>query len=231
MRTTAKREQTIRQSHNQRRPAGVAVLDVLTAVVLLVAAYFLVRPGSELRRSVSQWSARRTAAAAIRSHWEDAVALALPLYETGGSPDVIEFLDYECPFCRSAAATVDSAIDAGVKVAVVHLPLRIHRLAKPAAIAALCAARSGDFVRMHRTLIHGDSWQEQTTATGIVADAGADSALSDCATTGGVNDVLSEHIALAEILGVTATPRFVSRGGPLYGPPTLTAIRELAGKQ
>jgi len=223
----------MRQSLNDRRPVGIAVLDVLTAIVLVVAVYFLVRPGSELWRSVAQWSARRATSVAIRSHWDEAAALALPLYETGGAPQVIEFLDYECPFCRGAAATVDSAIAAGVRVAVVHLPLSFHRLAKPAAITALCAAATGDFVKVHRILIHSISWQEEATSTGEVAvgDSGIVSRISNCVATGGADDILTAHIALAETLDVTATPRFVSRSGSLYAPPTVAALRHLAGRE
>jgi protein-disulfide isomerase len=209
------------------------VLDVLTSIVLLVALYFLVRPGSELQRSVSRWRAERASRDILRSHWDDAVALAQPLYETADEPQVIEFLDYECPFCRRAAATVDSAIAAGVRIAVVQLPLDIHPFAKPAALAALCAAASDDFLVAHRTLIHGSSWQEHLAAAGTFgfADLGVESRVGKCITEEIAADVLRAHIALADTLRISATPRFVSRGGALNAPPTVASLIELANRE
>lgn len=70
------------------------------------------------------------------------------------SADIVitEFVDFECPFCKRFAPTIDSIVrEHPHDVAVVfhHLPLPMHENAIPAAIAAECAERQGQFWEMH----------------------------------------------------------------------------------
>lgn len=89
---------------------------------------------------------------------------------------IVEFSDFECPFCRTASATLHATLARYPgKVAVLyrHYPLeRVHRLARPAAIAAECADRQGAFARYHDSLFAQDSlgitgWTELATRVGI----------------------------------------------------------------
>src|SRR5262249_37573447 len=57
--------------------------------------------------------------------------------------EIIEFSDFQCPFCQRARPTVDQVVKAyGDRVRLVyrHYPLRNHPNARPAAEAAACAA-------------------------------------------------------------------------------------------
>ncbi|QSQ21718.1 thioredoxin domain-containing protein [Pyxidicoccus parkwayensis] len=68
---------------------------------------------------------------------------------------VVEFSDYECPFCSRAHATVKQLQEKyGKKLRVVmkQHPLDIHAHAKSAALAALAAGEQGKFWEMHDTL-------------------------------------------------------------------------------
>jgi protein-disulfide isomerase len=71
---------------------------------------------------------------------------------------VIEFSDFECPFCREHALgsqpLIDEAlVDTGEVLWVFkHLPLEIHPGALSAAVAAECAADQGLFWEMHDLL-------------------------------------------------------------------------------
>lgn len=221
------------QRMRRRGQRGVAVLDVLTGIVLLIAVILLVRPGAALHGVIRQWRTERTNRELVQAHWDKAIALAQPLYANAEDPQVLEFLDYECPFCRNVASTVDSAVAVGVRVAVVHLPLEIHALAKPAARAAVCASRTEDFLRLHRILLYGTGWKEQATATGriTVSDSGIDARIAHCIRSGKADSLLSRHIALAKVLRINGTPRFVSRWGSLAAPPTVSSLWELAAKK
>jgi protein-disulfide isomerase len=66
------------------------------------------------------------------------------------------FTDYQCPNCRRAHDVAQRIVDrwpADVQVQFRHLPLNMHPLAIPAAIAAQAAHRQGRFMCMHTAII------------------------------------------------------------------------------
>jgi protein-disulfide isomerase len=73
---------------------------------------------------------------------------------------IVEFADFQCPFCARFALYVDSLESLGLSVKVVfrHYPLPSHRHALPAARASECAAAEVRFESMHDALFaHPDS--------------------------------------------------------------------------
>jgi protein-disulfide isomerase len=83
---------------------------------------------------------------------------------------IVEFMDFQCPFCRSWSARLDSLMiefPNEVQVSLHHMPIaRIHPHAVAAAIASECADRQGRFPAFKRTLFVGqdeigkEPWQE-----------------------------------------------------------------------
>jgi protein-disulfide isomerase len=77
--------------------------------------------------------------------------------QTRGSKDakvhIVEFSDFECPFCIRALPTVDKILkeyQGKVKLSYLHFPLtQIHPNAQKAAEASLCAADQGKFWELH----------------------------------------------------------------------------------
>lgn len=68
---------------------------------------------------------------------------------------IIEFSDFQCPYCSDAAATVKKVADKyGDKVSVVyrHFPLPMHTQAHRAAEASQCANDQGNFWKFHDAL-------------------------------------------------------------------------------
>jgi len=59
---------------------------------------------------------------------------------------IVEFSDFQCPYCARAAGTVAQVLAANpdVRLVYAHLPLDGHAWARPAALAATCAARQND---------------------------------------------------------------------------------------
>jgi protein-disulfide isomerase len=109
----------------------------------------------------------------LRNKWSVTVDLAEPalahVLADGGSPSrgaakpaltIVEFSDFECPFCRNVQATLKQVLESyGSRIRLVfkHLPLEGHRLAVPAARAAYCAGEQDRFWQFHDALFATES--------------------------------------------------------------------------
>jgi protein-disulfide isomerase len=68
---------------------------------------------------------------------------------------IVEFSDFQCPFCAQAAELVKQITDAypnDVRVIYKNYPLPFHQQAMPAAKAAIAAGKQGKFWEMHDKL-------------------------------------------------------------------------------
>lgn len=131
-------------------------------------------------------------------------------------PLLVMFTDYQCPFCRSQEIVLDSLFERmpGVKVVVQHYPLPFHAGARPAAIAATCAARQGRFSVVHRALYEqlraGDTVDVSSLA--IQAEMPAISDFMGCVNDRSVAWRVDSIAAVARELGIRGTPAFLFRG-------------------
>ncbi len=102
-----------------------------------------------------------------------------------GNPEaslvVIEFSDFQCPFCREHALERQPEIDAAlvdtgdVLWVFKHLPLDSHTSARTAAVAAECAGDQERFWEMHDLLFETvDRWTDESVDTDTVLLALAD---------------------------------------------------------
>jgi protein-disulfide isomerase len=99
---------------------------------------------------------------------------------------VIEFSDFQCPFCKQHVEETQPALDQEFvdsdKVMWVfkHFPLSIHPQAPAAGAAAECAADQGKFWEMHHTLFtNQDKWSVEDpnpVFEELAAEAGLDAA-------------------------------------------------------
>lgn len=73
---------------------------------------------------------------------------------------LVVFSDFQCPFCKSVAFTLKRFTDQNPKSVAIyfkHFPLRRHRMAYHAALAAEAARRQGKFWEMHDMIFaHAD---------------------------------------------------------------------------
>lgn len=73
---------------------------------------------------------------------------------------IVEFSDFQCPYCSKAKATIDQikkAYPNDVKVVFKHLPLAFHPNAEPAAKASMAAHKQGKFWEMHDLLFENQA--------------------------------------------------------------------------
>ncbi|MDH3540267.1 MAG: DsbA family protein [Acidimicrobiia bacterium] len=140
-----------------------------------------------------------------------------------GNPDaavvVIEFSDFQCPFCREHAVDVQPTIDeqfietGQILWVYKHLPLAIHPLAPAAGAAAECAGDQGQFFEMHELLFASvDRWAEGDIDAEMVAlagELGLDSSVFEACYNG--RDALERVLSdLTDARGIVSqTPSFV----------------------
>jgi protein-disulfide isomerase len=134
---------------------------------------------------------------------------------------VVEFSDFQCPFCSRAVPAVkevERKFQGDVRVVWKHLPLPFHPNAMPAALAAEAARQQGKFWEMHDRLFAG---QQSLSASAYVQHAkelGLDlarfeKAMRDPAT----RQRVEEDARTAAAAGVSGTPTFVVNGEAVAG--------------
>ncbi len=77
--------------------------------------------------------------------------------------EIIVFTDFQCPYCASLLPVLKQSLEkypGSVKIVLKNYPLDMHRLATPAAIAALAAHKQGKFWAYHDKLFE---YQKQLT--------------------------------------------------------------------
>lgn len=129
---------------------------------------------------------------------------------------LVEFADYQCPFCRQFHAAVydrlkKDYIDSGkIRFVSRDLPLEIHSNAMGAANAARCAAEQDRFWPMREALIaHGDKLESKeiesyAQAIGLNVDQ-----FRSCVASDKYLPSIRADVAEAASAGITATPTFV----------------------
>ena len=128
-----------------------------------------------------------------------------------GDVTVVEFFDYNCPYCRSAGQTVQAllAADANVRVIYREWPI-LGDDSVIAARAALAAREQGKYEAFHWALMNGEGRVTEALIFKVARDLGMDVAQLEADM---VSPAVEAHIALsnalAQQLGFTGTPAFI----------------------
>lgn len=134
---------------------------------------------------------------------------------------VVSFGDFACPFCARGHETM-KRIEAhyGDKIRVVHKhkPLPFHRLADPAARAAVAAQAQGKFWEFHDALyVVGPKFDSEDLRT-VAAQIGLDvQKFEQDMNSKWVAERVEADLALSMALGVNGTPAYFINGRPLEG--------------
>jgi protein-disulfide isomerase len=170
--------------------------------------------------------------------------LESPVDETDhskGNPDalieLVEYSDFECPFCASAAPMVSRLADEfgdDIKVVYRHFPLRqIHRNAQLAAQATEAAALQGKFWEMHDQIFATQAqWSKNRSTlsffTNLAESLGLDKKQfeKDLRSTASINAVNEDYIS-GEQSGVNGTPTFYLNGQKIQTPSSYQSFKNL----
>ena len=145
---------------------------------------------------------------------------------------IVEFSDFQCPFCKRVLVTVKQLIElypGQVKWVFRDFPIeRLHPTAPKVHEAARCAGAQGKFWEYHDLLFeraprHAPEALEQY-ARELALDGPA---FVRCLDGGASREAIAGDIEEGRRLGVTATPTFFINGRKLVGAKPLAEFRRL----
>lgn len=110
-----------------------------------------------------------TSVLGIQGKYTETPTFASKNQEVLGNPEakvsIIEFSDFQCPYCEMFYNSLDQLLKTGdyknkVKVSFKNLPLSFHARSNDAAMASQCAGEQGKFWEMYNTLFQKQAeWQ------------------------------------------------------------------------
>jgi protein-disulfide isomerase len=134
---------------------------------------------------------------------------------------IVEFADFQCPFCRAAESTLKAVRQKygnRIRLVFADFPLGFHIHAMQAANAARCAGEQGKFWQYHDALFADQtelaSADLKATAKKLALDGPRFEA---CLDEGRYDDAIKKDAELGRKLEVTGTPTFFIDGRPLVG--------------
>ncbi|MBW0092996.1 thioredoxin domain-containing protein [Pseudonocardia sp. KRD-184] len=149
----------------------------------------------------------------------------------GAEVDLVEYGDFECPYCRAAAPVIEEVrhrLGDRLVFAFRHFPLaELHPYALSAAVAAEAAGLAGQFWPMHGLLYAGDEPAlTQADLRGYAETIGVEPASVLWPATRAVEDRVEADFNSGVRSGVLGTPQLFVRGEPYRGPISVSALLE-----
>ena len=195
----------------------------------------------EFIRNARQGKARVAYVEALRAKSDVLILLAPPRteVEVGDAPrsgpanarvQLVEFADYECPYCIKVHPTVKQLqAEFGDRVSVVfkQLPLPMHAHAQKAAEAALCANAQNKFWDYHNRLFTStqlDVPALKQFATDLKLDTAKFNA---CLDSGSQVAAIQKDATEAQKLGLSATPSFFLNGHFFTGAVDYASLKQM----
>ncbi|MDP2344501.1 MAG: DsbA family protein [Deltaproteobacteria bacterium] len=149
--------------------------------------------------------------------------------KAGAKVKVVEFADFQCPYCTKAADIVkelSTKYGDRVEFQYRHFPLRqMHPQAQRASEIAQCSGEQGKFWEVHDALYANQSALDEENAKRLAKEAGVDETkLTECLAAGRGAAQVDEDFAKGELAGVEGTPSFFINGRSFTGNPTVAGL-------
>lgn len=143
-----------------------------------------------------------------------------------GSKVLVEFSDYNCGYCKRSLADVDRLIAADPDLKVIIREWPIFEGSDGSARMALAAAKQGKYAAFHKAMFElGPATPETIEAAALKAGLDLERAQADAASQD-VTVELEQNFTLAQSLGFSGTPAWVTRDNALNGAVGYDALKE-----
>jgi len=144
---------------------------------------------------------------------------------------IVEFSDYQCPFCSRALPILDKIKKEygpdKVRVVFRDMPLPSHGRAMPASLSAHCANEQGKFWEMHDKLFSNQSKLEDADLKSYAKDISLDvGKFNECFDAKKHRELVERSAREAQVLGIQATPTFIINGVILQGAQPFEKFKE-----
>jgi protein-disulfide isomerase len=242
-----KTRRALRENHFKFTRSQIIALCIPLAFVLGLYAGFMLwgRPSAVSTPAANQAGADPAAAA-------QSAAAQTPQKTTrykvddGGNPalgpnnapiTIIEFSDYQCPYCRQWYSEVYQRLlqtyPDKIRFVYRDFPLSsIHPEAEAAAEAADCAGEQGRYYDFHDKLFSGEVELSSAAYTQYAQELGLDQVkFKDCVSSQRFKNEVTADYQSAANLGVRSTPTFFINGIPLIGAQPFEAFQEVIDKE
>lgn len=223
-------------------PAQAAYAQDKTAFEAAVRAYLLDNP-EVIVEALETFQERQRAEAEARAR--DAIATRQDDIErdgysyVGGNPEgdvtLVEFVDYNCGFCKRVHADVQAVVadDPNLRYVVKEFPILAPSsiTAARAVLASIQMADNAAYETLHDALMahRGSLTDEQVR--GYAEAAGLDwAALSDVMRSDQISDAIAETRSLAEALNISGTPAFIIGGELIPGAVPQSTLQEAVAR-
>lgn len=149
---------------------------------------------------------------------------------------IVEFSDYQCPFCRRWHQEVYQSLLAAypgqIRLVYRHLPLTsIHPDAFPAAEAAMCAGEQNAYWQYHEKLFASELLGDEIYRQ-YAQELGLDTtAFETCLTEHKYQQAIQADSDFAVNLGVRSTPTFFINGLAVVGAQPLEVFKQVIDKE
>ncbi len=196
-------------------------------------------------RHVREAKARAAYLKSLRQQAKITIALAPPTAEVklGSAPKrgpagapvtLVEFADYECPYCRQTEPglkSLEEEFKGKLLVVFMDYPLPMHRYAEKAAEAARCAGEQGKYWEFHDSLFAKEGL-DVAELKQRAKDMHLDSARFDkCLDSGEQAAAVAKDLEQGQALGLTGTPSFFINDHFISGAVGPEALRDMINQQ
>jgi len=148
---------------------------------------------------------------------------------------IVEFSEFQCPFCARVLGTVKEIVDTyrdKVRICFLHNPLPFHKDAPNAAVASIAAHRQGKFWEYHDKLFANQRALSEGDLERYAVEIGLDASRwkADFQARAGEDAVKSDQ-ALAAKIGARGTPTFFINGRKLVGAQPFSAFKQVIDEE
>lgn len=163
---------------------------------------------------------------------------------------VIEFSDFQCPYCGAAAGTDQMLIDqfkssnpdweapvpklkelakeGKIKLVFKQFPLNFHQYAQKAAEASECAYEQSKFWEYHDLLFTNQNALDTADLKKYAADLGLDTAkFNDCLDNSKFADEVNSDLTEGQSAGISGTPAYLINGKLISGAQPFSVFEQL----
>lgn len=197
------------------------------------------------REAVDKWIAEKTDSNPVEIYLDkptrptfDVSVGDAPVMGPESAPvTIIEFSDFQCPFCAKGATVVDEIKQKygdKVRVAFKNFPLPFHNQARGASMAALCAHDQEEekFWEMHDKLFANQEKLMEKDLEGYAKEIGLDmDSFKECVATEKFAQQIDSDIEEGQKVGVKSTPTFYVNGILVNGAQPLDAFSEIIDEE